>query len=100
MRVIDGNFSISDYSIERSLIALLLSLFQEPGEIYAYENDQLKKTTNINEAVLNTLEKASVEKIHFNSKDGTKVEGFVIKPPGFNPSIKYPAILWIHGGTN
>lgn len=98
IRVIDGNYSISDYSIEGSLISLLLSRFQEPGEIYACENDQLKKITNINEAVLNTLEKASVEKIHFNSKDGTKVEGFVIKPPGFNPSIKYPAILWIHGG--
>ena len=42
-RIIGGNFSISDYSIEGSFVAPLISRFQEPGEIYTYENDQLIK---------------------------------------------------------
>jgi len=97
-RIINGDFSISDFSAGGSLITPLISRFQEPGEIYTYENDQLNKLTNINEGILNTVEKASMEKIHFKSEDGAKIEGFVIKPPGFDPSLKYPAILWIHGG--
>jgi len=97
-RIITGNISIIDYSIYGSLISLLLNRDQEPGDIFLHENDQLKRLTNINREILNTVEKVSLEKIQFKSKDRTQVEGFVIKPPGFDPSIKYPAILWIHGG--
>ncbi len=97
-KIITGDFSIRDYDLEGSLITPLLSRFHEPSEIFAYEYDQLKKLTNANGGILNRVQKASMEKIHFNSKDGTEIEGFVVKPPGFNPSMKYPSILWIHGG--
>jgi len=33
-----------------------------------------------------------------SSKDGRAIEGWVITPPGFDPSRKYPLILEIHGG--
>ncbi|MGB5891080.1 MAG: S9 family peptidase, partial [Thermoanaerobaculia bacterium] len=36
--------------------------------------------------------------IHFRSADGTEIEAFVVKPPAFEPTNKYPAILRIHGG--
>lgn len=40
-----------------------------------------------------------VEEIWFNSsKDQRKIEGWIIKPPDFDPSKKYPLILEIHGG--
>jgi len=38
--------------------------------------------------------------LHFASKDGTPLDGIVFKPPGFEASKKYPAVLWIHGGPN
>ncbi len=40
----------------------------------------------------------SKEKVEFKSADGTKVEAFVTKPPGFVAGRKYPTILHIHGG--
>lgn len=43
-------------------------------------------------------QEATTEKFNFKSKDGTTIEGFVVKPVGFDPNIKYPAIVWIHGG--
>jgi dipeptidyl aminopeptidase/acylaminoacyl peptidase len=39
-----------------------------------------------------------VEDVRFNSPDGTEVEAFIIKPPSFNENMRYPTILWIHGG--
>ncbi len=41
-----------------------------------------------------------VEEIWWDSsaKDKRKIEGWIIKPPDFNPSKKYPFILEIHGG--
>ncbi|MEP6731694.1 MAG: prolyl oligopeptidase family serine peptidase, partial [bacterium] len=34
------------------------------------------------------------------AKDGFKVQGWIIKPPDFDPSKKYPLILTIHGGPH
>ncbi len=42
---------------------------------------------------------ASVEEIWWNSsKDGLPIQGWIMKPPGFDPDTKYPLILEIHGG--
>ena len=41
----------------------------------------------------------SVEEISFDSSaDGRKIQGWIIKPPHFNPAVKYPLVLEIHGG--
>ena len=39
-----------------------------------------------------------MENIHFTSKDGTEIEGFIYKPLGFSPDFRYPTILRLHGG--
>jgi len=40
-----------------------------------------------------------VEEIWYDSSlDKRKIHGWIVKPPGFNPSKKYPLILEIHGG--
>jgi dipeptidyl aminopeptidase/acylaminoacyl peptidase len=40
----------------------------------------------------------SVEEIWFESSDNTRVQGWIVKPPGFDPDKKYPLLLHIHGG--
>ena len=42
----------------------------------------------------------SVEEIWYKSKDGSDVQGWVIKPVGFEQGKKYPLILSIHGGPH
>ncbi len=39
-----------------------------------------------------------VENVTYASPDGTEIEAFVIKPPGFEEGVRYPTLLWIHGG--
>ncbi len=40
-----------------------------------------------------------VEPIEFpSSADGRRIQGWIIKPPGFDPARKYPLLLEIHGG--
>ncbi len=97
-RVIAGDHSISDYDLRGTRIAPLLATTQQPSEVYSFATGELKPLTRVNEAVLTGLRKPTIEKIRFKSKDETPVEGFVVKPIGFEPSMKYPAILWIHGG--
>ena len=39
-----------------------------------------------------------IEELWYTSKDGLKVQGWLIKPANFQPGKKYPMVLWIHGG--
>ena len=41
---------------------------------------------------------AKVEEISYTSTGNAKVQGWVVKPPSFDASKKYPLILEIHGG--
>lgn len=43
---------------------------------------------------------ASYEELWFESFDAQRIQGWLIKPPGFDPARKYPLILYIHGGPN
>jgi dipeptidyl aminopeptidase/acylaminoacyl peptidase len=54
--------------------------------------------THLNDALLAQLDQSKLESFWFPSKDGTKVHGFLIRPPNFDPAKKYPVKFLIHGG--
>jgi len=54
--------------------------------------------THVNEEFLSQIKLGETEEIHFKSHDGLEIEGFITKPPSFNPAVHYPTLLLIHGG--
>ena len=54
--------------------------------------------TDLNTEVLGQLDLPGLERFSFVADDKSKVEGFILKPPGFDPSKKYPVKFLIHGG--
>jgi dipeptidyl aminopeptidase/acylaminoacyl peptidase len=54
--------------------------------------------THLNDALLAQLDLAPLESFWFTAADKTKVQGFLIRPPGFDPAKKYPVKFLIHGG--
>jgi dipeptidyl aminopeptidase/acylaminoacyl peptidase len=48
--------------------------------------------------VLDGLTLGDAEELWFTAKDGVKAQGWLIKPAEFDPTKKYPMVLWIHGG--
>ncbi len=57
-----------------------------------------KQVTRLNDTLLAQLNLPKMESFWFTAKDGTKLEGFVIRPPGFDAAKKYPLKFLIHGG--
>jgi len=57
-----------------------------------------QQLTNVNDDILLNIDLGQVEELWYNSHDGTPVHGWILKPPGFDPSQKYPLYLSIHGG--
>jgi len=63
------------------------------------DSPKSRQLTAINDDVLGYKALGQVEEIWYeSSKDGRKIQGWIIKPPHFDPSKKYPLILEIHGG--
>ncbi len=54
--------------------------------------------THLNDALLSQLAMSPMQPFWFTAHDGTKVEGFIVKPPNFDPAKKYPVKFLIHGG--
>jgi dipeptidyl aminopeptidase/acylaminoacyl peptidase len=56
------------------------------------------KLTNLNEAMWKQLRLADVERFTYKSADDWDVDGFFVKPLGWQAGKKYPLILSVHGG--
>ncbi|HJQ21818.1 MAG TPA: S9 family peptidase [Gemmatimonadaceae bacterium] len=54
--------------------------------------------TAVNDDVLQGKQLAQTEEIWYTSRDGLRIQGWIVKPPDFDPSKKYPLMLEIHGG--
>jgi dipeptidyl aminopeptidase/acylaminoacyl peptidase len=54
--------------------------------------------THLNDALLAQLDLPRMEPFWFTAEDKTKLQGFIIRPPGFDASKKYPVKFLIHGG--
>ena len=54
--------------------------------------------THLNDRVLSQVSMQALEPFWFTGAANTKVEGFILKPPDFDASKKYPVKFIIHGG--
>ena len=66
-------------------------------EIYSFDGKTEKKLTSFNDAILTEREVCPVEEFTFTCQ-GLELDGYVMKPAGFDPEKKYPGILTVHGG--
>lgn len=57
-----------------------------------------RKLTKLDEAIWRQLELQDVERITYKSADGWDIDGFFVKPAGWQEGKKYPLILSVHGG--
>ncbi len=54
--------------------------------------------THLNDALLSRVVLTPLEETFVESADKTRVHAFIVKPPGFTESQKYPVLFLIHGG--
>lgn len=75
---------------------------RQDADARARRNDQIepRRLTNVNSDVLEGRRLGDVEEIWYDSVGGMKVQGWIVKPPDFDPTKKYPLILYIHGGPH
>ncbi len=102
--VTDGVQMLSLSSIAHNGTAVgVATSFQAPPDVVRFdvaEGAETLRLTHVNDDVLTDVSLADVEEIWYESSDGTRVQGWVVKPPDFDPERRYPLILQIHGGPH
>ncbi len=94
-----GSAGSMDISPDSKTIYFSMSTLRRPSDIYSLtRNGKLTKLTRENDALLAQFAMGATEDVWWEGADGAQVQGHLIKPPNFDPSKKYPAIVLIHGG--
>jgi len=98
-RLIDGRRAVYDVAVGAGgRIAVLVESPERPGELYALEGSALRALTHQNDSLMAELQVAPYEEIAAKSRDGTVINGFLVKPIDFVAGRRYPTILKLHGG--
>ncbi|NDV14789.1 prolyl oligopeptidase family serine peptidase [Muricauda sp. TY007] len=70
-----------------------------PSDLGVADTRNTKRLTQVNDDLFSFKKLGNVEEIWWESSyDQRKIQGWVVTPPDFDPSKKYPMILEIHGG--
>ena len=89
-----------DINDQTKKIAYVANDFTHLDDVYVADlsgqNEQ--QLTRLNEALWRGLALADVERIGYKAADGWDIDGFLVKPVGWQEGKKYPMILNIHGG--
>jgi dipeptidyl aminopeptidase/acylaminoacyl peptidase len=98
-RPIGGRLNVSAFTVGKDgEIAAQISTPERPDEIFLQKGSELTRLTKTNDELISQLRLSSPEYVHFRSKDGTAVAGYLYKPAGYDAAKKVPTLLHPHGG--
>ena len=93
-------FSMSDVAVDGRIVGTFTTP-QKPSDIWIRQpNGTMQQLTRVNDDILADVQLGEVEEIHYKSVGDLDIEGWIVKPPDFDPNKKYPLILQIHGGPH
>jgi dipeptidyl aminopeptidase/acylaminoacyl peptidase len=90
-----------DLSADGQQAGFVASTDGAPWDLYtaALDGSREERLTEVNAAWLQDRHVAEVEDLWFESSDGTRIQGWLVKPPEGQP-LPTPLVLSIHGGPH
>ncbi len=105
-KLLDGDFEVADFSVaeDEHQFAMLIGSATAPHEVFLAQRMgntlDTRPLTALNRSLLDEVVIVAPEEFEVEADDGVKIHGWLMKPPDFDPSKRYPAILMIHGGPH
>jgi dipeptidyl aminopeptidase/acylaminoacyl peptidase len=83
-------------------VAFTMGSVRTPGDLWVLDLPSGRRVClhAPNEELLGASRLGEVEEIRYPSFDGTRIQGWLVKPADFDPTKKYPLVLEIHGGPH
>ncbi len=100
-QITDGTYDYTSVSILGEKLLTTRQSMYEATEIYAIDNTpekNIKQLTFENKHIYDQIERGKVEARWDKTIDGKDLLSWVVYPPHFDPSKKYPTLLFCEGG--
>jgi dipeptidyl aminopeptidase/acylaminoacyl peptidase len=96
-----GQNNLSGWKVAgRDRVAMVRSTDTCPGELYTYVTGRFQRLTTAAEEPFKTFKRLPSEEIWLTAEDGSRVQGWLIRPLGYQQGQQAPLVLSIHGGPH
>ena len=98
-----GPHQLVSWSLDdsRGRFVAILATAVDPGNLVVGEvGGAMRKASCLNDELLASKYIAAPERVEFTGADGWDIEGWLMKPLGFDAAKKWPLVLEIHGGPH
>lgn len=98
-----GTHMLSLGSVARGIAVGVATSFHQPTDVVSIDlrrDGRIRRLTRLNDDLLAGVRLGPVEEIWYTSSGGARIQGWIVKPPGFDPARQYPLVLEIHGGPH
>jgi len=103
-QVLSGRRRINGASFDAAgkRVAFVATDLTHPTELFVANADgsDEKRLTSFNDKVNAEIAWSDAERFTYTSVGGLEIEGWLMKPYGYQPGKKYPLALYIHGGPH
>ena len=96
---VGGDRRIFDFDVQNGVIAFAASEPSDPGELHVLMQGAEARLTDLN-PWLRDRYVALPEEMSFTAPDGWVLQGWILKPPGFDADRAYPLVMMVHGGPH
>jgi dipeptidyl aminopeptidase/acylaminoacyl peptidase len=92
----------AEFNHRANLRIFTVNDFKHLDDLYVSDitGNKERKLTNLNDALWKQVQFAEVERFTYKSADDWDIDGFLVKPLGWQSGKKYPLILSVHGGPS
>ncbi len=93
--------SLSFFTAAGPVLAYQAGSDVDPDQIFTFDRERgERRLTQANAGLLKEAQVAPAERFSFAGAGGWEIDGWLVRPPGFDPSRRYPLVLSIHGGPH
>ena len=104
VQVLGGRRRLSGFSYDRAgrKVAYIATSMTKPTELYVADADGTneRRLTFFNDKLISEVAFSDAERFTYTSAGNMEIEGWLMKPYGYQPGKKYPLVLYIHGGPH
>ena len=95
-----GNHDINNFTFAGGKIVANMNTISKAVELYDVnlESGELTQLTDVNREIYDNIKFGEVQERWITTTDGKKMLTWVILPPNFDPTKKYPTLLYCQGG--
>ena len=103
-QLLGGRRKMSGFSFDErgKKVAYVSTSMNKPTELYVADADgrNEKRLTSFNDKLASEVAFSDAERFTYPSVGGMEIEGWLMKPYGYQAGKKYPVVLYIHGGPH